>query len=112
MTCGYKGRNFKSTALVRPPRVAASPCALECKLLQIIDLADLEGRPSHRHVVFGQVVGIHIDDRFIKNGRLDTAAMGPIARCGYADYSVVDKVFAIPRPAANSRNAVAESTVV
>jgi flavin reductase (DIM6/NTAB) family NADH-FMN oxidoreductase RutF len=98
--------------LVRPPRVAASPCALECKLLQIIDLADLEGRPSHRHVVFGQVVGIHIDDRFIKNGRLDTAAMGPIARCGYADYSVVDKVFAIPRPAASAQNAVAGSTVV
>ena len=24
--------------LVRPPRVAASPCALECKLLQIVDL--------------------------------------------------------------------------
>ena len=29
--------------LVRPPRVAASPCALECKLLQIVDLDDLEG---------------------------------------------------------------------
>jgi flavin reductase (DIM6/NTAB) family NADH-FMN oxidoreductase RutF len=84
--------------LVRPPRVAASPCALECKLLQIIDLEDLEGKPSHRHVVFGQVVGIHIDDRFIKDGRLDTAAMQPIARCGYADYSVVDKVFSIARP--------------
>jgi flavin reductase (DIM6/NTAB) family NADH-FMN oxidoreductase RutF len=98
--------------LVRPPRVAASPCALECKLLQIIDLQDLEGRPSHRHVVFGQVVGIHIDDRFIKNGRLDTAAMGPIARCGYADYSVVDRVFAIPRPAASTQNAVSGSTVV
>jgi flavin reductase (DIM6/NTAB) family NADH-FMN oxidoreductase RutF len=98
--------------LVRPPRVAASPCALECKLLQIIDLTDLKGRPSHRHVVFGQVVGIHIDDRFIKNGRLDTAAMGPIARCGYADYSVVDKVFAIPRPPAGTQTAVSESTVV
>jgi flavin reductase (DIM6/NTAB) family NADH-FMN oxidoreductase RutF len=84
--------------LVRPPRVAASPCALECKLLQIVDLHDLEGKPSHRHVVFGQVVGIHIDDRFIKDGRLDTAAMQPIARCGYADYSVVDKVFSIARP--------------
>jgi flavin reductase (DIM6/NTAB) family NADH-FMN oxidoreductase RutF len=84
--------------LVRPPRVAASPCALECRLLQIIDLHDLEGKPSHRHVVFGQVVGIHIDDRFIKDGRLDTAAMQPIARCGYADYSVVDKVFSIARP--------------
>jgi flavin reductase (DIM6/NTAB) family NADH-FMN oxidoreductase RutF len=97
--------------LVRPPRVAASPSALECKLLQIIDLEDLEGCPSHRHVVFGQVVGIHIDDRSIKNGRLDTAAMGPIARCGYADYSVVDKVFAIPRPAASNQNSAAGSAV-
>jgi hypothetical protein len=58
------------------------------------------------------VVGIHIDDRFIKNGRLDTAAMAPIARCGYADYSVVDKVFAIPRPPAGTQTAVSESTVV
>jgi len=84
--------------LVRPPRVAASPCALECKLLQIIDLKDLQGRPSSRYVVFGQVVGVHIDDRFIRDGRLDTAAMRPIARCGYADYSVVNEVFAMARP--------------
>jgi flavin reductase (DIM6/NTAB) family NADH-FMN oxidoreductase RutF len=84
--------------LVRPPRVAASPCALECKLLQIIALKDLSGETTNRHVVFGQVVGIHIDDSFIKDGRLDTAAMRPIARCGYADYSVVDKMFSIQRP--------------
>jgi flavin reductase (DIM6/NTAB) family NADH-FMN oxidoreductase RutF len=89
--------------LVRPPRVAASPCALECKLLQIIDLVDLAGKPAHRHVVLGQVVGIHIDDRFIKDGRLDTAAMAPIARCGYADYAVVDKVFSIARPKAGDQ---------
>jgi flavin reductase (DIM6/NTAB) family NADH-FMN oxidoreductase RutF len=84
--------------LVRPPRVAASPCALECRLLQIVDLKDLQGRPSTRYIVFGQVVGVHIDDCFIKDGRLDTAAMQPLARCGYADYSVVDKVFAMARP--------------
>jgi hypothetical protein len=41
---------------------------------------------------------VHIDDRFIKNGRLDTAAMQPIARCGYSDYAVVDKVISIVRP--------------
>jgi flavin reductase (DIM6/NTAB) family NADH-FMN oxidoreductase RutF len=85
--------------LVRPPRVAASPCALECKLLRIVDLDNLAGEPAHRHVVFGQVVGVHIDESFIKNGRLDTAAMQPIARCGYSDYAVVDKVFAVARPA-------------
>jgi flavin reductase (DIM6/NTAB) family NADH-FMN oxidoreductase RutF len=93
--------------LVRPPRVAASPCALECRLLQVIHLVDLEGRPSGRHVVFGQVVGVHIDDRFIKNGRLDTAAMRPIARCGYADYSVVNEVFAMRRPAVEVAKRVA-----
>jgi len=84
--------------LVRPPRVAASPCALECKLLRIVDLTDLDGRTSQRYVVFGQVVGVYIDDRFIKDGRLDTAAMQPIARCGYNDYAVVDKVFPMLRP--------------
>jgi flavin reductase (DIM6/NTAB) family NADH-FMN oxidoreductase RutF len=84
--------------LVRPPRVKASPCALECKLLQIVDLKDLDGEPAHRHVAFGQVVGIHIDDRFIKDGRVDTAAMRPIARCGYADYAVVEKVIPVVRP--------------
>jgi flavin reductase (DIM6/NTAB) family NADH-FMN oxidoreductase RutF len=83
--------------LVRPPRVAASPCALECKLLQIVELSDLDGQPAHRHVAFGQVIGVHIDDGFIKDGRLDTAAMQPIARCGYSDYAVVDKVISCGR---------------
>lgn len=85
--------------LIRPPRVASSPCALECRLLRIVDLDNLEGQSADRHVVFGQVVGVHIDDSFIRNGRLDTAAMQPIARCGYSDYAVVDKVFAVARPA-------------
>jgi hypothetical protein len=44
------------------------------------------------------VVGIHIEDRFIVEGRVDTAALQPIARCGYSDYAVVDQVFALRRP--------------
>lgn len=86
--------------LVAPPRVAQAPCALECRWLQTVRLHDIEGRPLDSHVVFGQVVGVYIDDHFIKHGRLDTAAMRPLARCGYADYAVVDAVFAMPRPTA------------
>jgi hypothetical protein len=33
------------------------------------------------YVAFGQVVGVHIDDRSVKDGRLNAAAMQPIARC-------------------------------
>ena len=50
------------------------------------------------HVVFGQVVGVYIDDRFIVDGLLDTAAMQPIARCGYDQYATVNSVFAMQRP--------------
>jgi flavin reductase (DIM6/NTAB) family NADH-FMN oxidoreductase RutF len=84
--------------LVKPPRVAASPCALECRLLKIVPLDALDGTRLDCHMVFGQVVGVHIDDRFIVNGRLDTAAMKPIARCGYDEYAVVEQVFSMRRP--------------
>jgi len=86
--------------LVRPPRVAASPCALECKWLQTVSLADLDGRSLDSHVVLGQVVGVHIDEKFIRDGLLDTAAMQPIARAGYHDYFVAtpETRFALKRP--------------
>lgn len=84
--------------LVRPPRVAAAPCTLECRLLQLVALDDLYGKPAGCHIVFGQVVGIHIDDRFIVNGILNTAAMQPIARCGYDQYAVVESLFSMRRP--------------
>jgi len=49
--------------------------------------------------VIGRVVGVHIDERFIRNGLLDTAAMKPIARGGYHDYSVLTESFTMRRPA-------------
>lgn len=84
--------------LVKPPRVAASHCALECQLLQIVPLNDIEGQSIDCHVVFGQVIGVHIDDQFIRNGRLDTAAMKPLARCGYQNYAIVENEFRLTRP--------------
>lgn len=86
--------------LVKPPRVATSPCALECKLARIVDLASFDGKPINSHLVIGQVIGVHIDDRFIVDGRLDTAAMKPIARCGYDQYTVVESLFSMQRPSA------------
>jgi len=93
------GLEAAPSRLVKPPRVAASPCALECKLLQVMQPADLAGRLLDAHVVFGQVIGVHIDDRFIRDGFLDTAAMRPIARNGYHNYAVVEHEFRMQRPA-------------
>jgi flavin reductase (DIM6/NTAB) family NADH-FMN oxidoreductase RutF len=92
------GLEAAPSRLVKPPRVAASPCALECKLVKIVGMTTTDGQPLNCHVVFGQVMGVHIDDRFIVDGLLDTAAMKPIARCGYDQYAVVDSVFSMQRP--------------
>jgi flavin reductase (DIM6/NTAB) family NADH-FMN oxidoreductase RutF len=84
--------------IVKPPRVAASPAALECKVSDLYQLKDMHGAPTQNYLVFGQVVGVHIDEAFITNGMVDTAAMQPITRCGYMDYAVADKMFTMTRP--------------
>ena len=50
--------------------------------------------------MFGQVIGVYIDERFIRDGKLDTAAMRPIARAGYHDYFVgtPETKFSLTRP--------------
>lgn len=95
----HAGLETAPSAIVKAPRVAASPASLECKVTQIVRLLDMTGAQTDRYLVMGQVVGIHVDERFVVNGMLDIAAMKPIARCGYQDYAVVDKVFAVKRPA-------------
>jgi flavin reductase (DIM6/NTAB) family NADH-FMN oxidoreductase RutF len=84
--------------MVKPPRVAASPWALECKYLTTVPLTALDGVTKY-FLVIGQVVGIHIDDRFVKDGRVDTAAMRPIMRAGYDEYTVMERAFRMTRPA-------------
>jgi flavin reductase (DIM6/NTAB) family NADH-FMN oxidoreductase RutF len=79
-------------------RVADSPAALECKVLHAMELRDVDGRPIDRHLIIGQVVGVHIDERYLKDGRFDTAAAQPLARCGYRDYAAVTEIFAMVRP--------------
>jgi flavin reductase (DIM6/NTAB) family NADH-FMN oxidoreductase RutF len=91
----------KST-YVAPPRVLESPAAFECRHFQTIELPPAPGIPVHHpyFMVIGLVVGIYIDDRFIKGGLVDTGAMRPIARLGYMDYAVVtpETVFSMGRP--------------
>ena len=83
--------------LIKPPRVAESPACLECKLFRIVELPDDEGRVSN-WMTIGRVIGIHIDDRFIENGRVNTAAMKPIARMGYSEYATVEQAWRMRRP--------------
>jgi flavin reductase (DIM6/NTAB) family NADH-FMN oxidoreductase RutF len=95
----HAGLEMAPSRIVAPPRVAATPCALECKVTQTLNLTDVDGDETDRHLVVGQVIGVHLDERFINDGIVDVAAMRPVARCGYtADYTVLDRLFQMERP--------------
>ena len=83
--------------LVKPPRVAATPANLECKYLETVSLPS-EDPAQPNQALFGQVVGIHIDESIITDGMIDMTKFKPIARLGYMDYTVVDNVFTMARP--------------
>lgn len=82
---------------VRPPRVKDSPAHLECKYLQTVALPKSK-TIAQNFIVIGQVVGIHIRDDVIVDGRVDILKFKPVARLGYKDYTVVDSQFTMVWP--------------
>lgn len=92
------GIGMVPSRLVRPPRVEGVGAALECKLTQIIPMSGHDGREAAYHLVLGEAVGIYIDDRFLKEGRVDESALQLLARLGYMNYAAVENVFSLDRP--------------
>jgi flavin reductase (DIM6/NTAB) family NADH-FMN oxidoreductase RutF len=94
------GLTAVTSKLVAAPRVKEAAAAFECRLHQVMPLPGAGKYQQAYYLVIGLVVGIHIDDRFIKDGIIDTGAMKPIARLGYMDYAVVtpETMFSINRP--------------
>ena len=70
------------------PMVAASPIRFECEYHSTLRLP---GNPpmGSVDVVIGKVVGIHIDEGVLTDGKVDLEKVMPIARCGYFEYVVV-----------------------
>ncbi|UOD49796.1 flavin reductase family protein [Orrella daihaiensis] len=84
--------------IVKPPRVADTPAALECKVTAVNELVDMHGELTGRYMVIGQVVGVHIADDCLVNGRFDMLKAQTMARCGYQDYAQVTTLTQLLRP--------------
>lgn len=79
--------------LVRPPRVAESPLALECRVVQIVPVG-----PDPTHVVLAEIVRIHAEESILTNGLPDPAKLRPLARLGGDLYAPLGGIRSIPRP--------------
>ncbi|RVD67266.1 flavin reductase family protein, partial [Mesorhizobium sp. M4A.F.Ca.ET.029.04.2.1] len=95
---GYADLTMAPSRLVAPPRVAEAPAALECRVTEIIRPRALDGTQTSAVVVAGEVVGIHIDDAYLKDGMFDIVRAGNVGRLGYMDYASVDQTFSMRRP--------------
>ncbi len=84
--------------LIDAPYVAEAFAVLECRVTEIRNPMTLSGTPAHNFMVFGEVVGIRIDEAIIRDGRLDMELARPMARMGYMDYSEASTVFELLRP--------------
>jgi flavin reductase (DIM6/NTAB) family NADH-FMN oxidoreductase RutF len=95
------GLQSEPARLVDAPRLIDAPSALECLVTDIFQPSDKSGKPVPHWVVLGEVVGVHINDRFLTGeGRFDAKMASLMARCGYMDYAVADHIVAKPRPKA------------
>ena len=94
----HAGLTMAECRLVAAPRVAESPAAMECRVVDIVEIKALSGAWSGSVLTLGEVVAFHIDERFLRDGRFDTELAHPLARCGYQDYAAVEAVFALARP--------------
>ena len=93
------GLDAAPSRMVRPPRVARAIAALECRKTAVMRLSDVNGKELETWLVLGEVVGVHMNEAFLRDGRFDTAAARPVARCGYAgDYAEVTSLFEMIRP--------------
>lgn len=93
----FAGLDLVASRLVSPPRVAAAPINMECRLWKVIELPC--GTPGERNtMVIGEVIAIHIDDAIIVDGMVDLTLVRPVARLGYLQYAAVNSVFDMRRP--------------
>ena len=83
---------FDAAGLTREPsetvsaaRVAESPYALECRLVEIKEM-------GNGLVVFGEVACIAVHESVLVDGRADIDRLGPIARLGGSDWSRVGEI--------------------
>lgn len=80
---------------VKPPRIAASPVHMECRLVQEIPL----GRKQKVSLILGEVIHMAADDNVLDaRGNIDPAKLTLAARMGGTEYCDTAAYFTVPRP--------------
>lgn len=81
---------------VAPPRLAASPVHLECRVLHSLDLGE---DPVQSTLFVAQIVMFHVEANLVdEDYRVDQGGLNAIARLGGPYYTAVDEIFRMDIP--------------
>lgn len=81
---------------IKPPRVAAAPFALECRVREILPIGN---GPLSANLVVGEVIWVHVDDELLAaNGLPDPDRVAAVGRMGGEDWCRTRERFALQRP--------------
>ncbi|NOZ32132.1 MAG: flavin reductase family protein [Alphaproteobacteria bacterium] len=92
------GLDVVASQKVAPPRVAGAPGALECKVIETRRLTDAAGTETNCWMTLGEVVRVHMDTQYMRDGMFDTRRAGLVARGGYRQFTHVATTFEMTRP--------------
>jgi flavin reductase (DIM6/NTAB) family NADH-FMN oxidoreductase RutF len=92
----YVGKRTLPSVLVKVPRLADAPFALECKLRQIVPVGN---GPISSNLIIGDVVMMHIDPVILgKDGKVDPRRLRSVARLGGEHWCRSTDLFQMERP--------------
>ena len=85
------GITMAPSEVVKPPRVADSPAAIECRLHSTHELGDST-------IVLGDVVAFSVADDVLVDGHPEFLRLDPLARLGKDEWGVHTQVRSLTRP--------------
>ena len=85
------GIEMEPSTTVAPPRVAGSAASIECALHSTVEVGDSV-------VVLGLVQAITVQERVLRDGRVDARELDPLSRLGGHQWGTLGEILDIRRP--------------
>lgn len=83
----HLGLETAPSELIKVPRLTAPPVAMECRFRQCLEFGEAKSR-----LIVGEVVMLHIRDGLVNDGKVETAALDPIARIAGPRYARLGEI--------------------
>jgi flavin reductase (DIM6/NTAB) family NADH-FMN oxidoreductase RutF len=78
------------SVLVKPPGIKEAKIRLECVYETHLAFENTD-------LIIGRVVGFHIDDDLLQNGKIDVLKLNPVARLAGSRYTTLGKIIHVPK---------------